>query len=511
MSSNPPNVRPPTEEEIREAAAKHHIELTEEELADFAAMIPETLAGYERLDAIPEPARESTYTDRDPGYKPDRSEDPLNAFVTKCRIEGASEGALAGYELGIKDNVAVAGVEMTCGSKLFEGYVPRHDATIVTRLLDAGATITGKLNMEDMAFSGSGELSATGAVLNPRSREHIAGGSSSGSAAAVVASDVDVAIGGDQGGSIRIPASWSGCVGHKPTHGLVPYTGIVGLGHSFDHTGPMARNVADCARTLDVIAGKDPLDPRQGAVSLPEGGYETGLDADPDAVTVGVVEEGFGHETSEPGVDDGVRDALSAFAEQGADVREVSIPMHLDGLAIWNAIVLEEFTALVRAEGVGHYGKGWYDTAFADFFAKARRTRANDYLSTVKLTLIVGQYLADHYHGHYYAKAQNLRRELSNAYDEALAEVDVLAMPTTPQTAHELRDDLTRPEAIERALSMLANTAPFDVSGHPGLSVPCGTVDELPVGLMFVGERGDDATVLNAGAAFEAGVDRETN
>ena len=503
MSMNPPNVRPPTDEEIRAAASAHHIELTDEELADFAAMIPETLAGYERLDALAEPGVAVTYTDRDPGYKPDRTEDPLNAFVTRCRIEGASDGPLAGYEIGIKDNVAVAGVEMTCGSKLFEGYVPRHDATIVSRLLDAGATITGKTNMEDMAFSGSGELSATGAVLNPVSRDHIAGGSSSGSAAAVVAGDVDVAIGGDQGGSIRIPAAWSGCVGHKPTHGLVPYTGIVGLGHSFDHIGPMARTVEDCARTLDVLAGVDPLDPRQDVVVLPDEGYEAALDTSPEDVTVGVLEEGFGHETSEERVDECVRAALDEFADRGAEIRAVSIPTHLDGLPIWNGIVIEEFAALVRAEGVGHYGKGFYDTAFADFFAKARRTRANDYLSTVKLTLIVGEYLATQYHGHYYAKAQNLRRELSGAYDDVLSDVDVLAMPTTPQTAHELRDDLTRPEAIERALSMLANTAPFDVSGHPGLSVPCGTVDELPVGLLFVGECRADATVLRAGAAFE--------
>ena len=508
MSTNPPNVRPPTEAEIREAAAAHYIELTDEELAEFAAMIPETLAGYERIDAIPEPARERTHTDRDPGYRPDHEEDPLNAFVTNCRIEGASEGPLSGYDVAIKDNVAVAGVEMTCGSKLFEGYVPRHDATIVTRLLDAGATITGKTNMEDMAFSGSGELSATGAVLNPRSRDHIAGGSSSGSAAAVVSGDADVAIGGDQGGSIRIPAAWSGCVGHKPTHGLVPYTGVVGLGHSFDHVGPIATTVADCAQTLDVLAGKDPLDPRQGAVTLPEEGYETALDRTPDEMTVGVVSEGFGHETSEPGVNETVRDALSAFEAQDATIEDVSIPVHTDGMPIWNAIVTEEFAALVRSEGVGHYGNGFYDTAFADFFAKSRRTRANDYLSTVKLTLILGEYLSEHYHGHYYAKAKNLRRSLIGAYDEAFDEVDVLAMPTTPQTAHERRDDLTRPEAIERALNMLTNTAPFDVSGHPGLSVPCGTADGLPVGLMFVGARGADATVLGAGAAFEEHTDR---
>jgi amidase len=142
---------------------------------------------------------------------------------------------------------------MTAGSKLFEGYVPSIDATVVRRLLDGGATITAKLNMEDMAFSGSGELSATGSVLNPRDDDYIAGGSSSGSIVAVVAGDVDVAMGGDQGGSVRIPAAWSGGVG---THGLVPYTGVVGPGHSFDHTGPMATSVEDCALLLTSSPGR---------------------------------------------------------------------------------------------------------------------------------------------------------------------------------------------------------------------------------------------------------------
>ncbi|MFC7047044.1 amidase [Halobacteriaceae archaeon GCM10025711] len=501
MTANPPNVRPPTEAEIREKAADHFIDLTDDEVADFAAVVPELLAGYERLDELVEPRRTVEYTDRDPGYRPGPDEDPLNAFVTKCEVAGAADGPLAGYDVGLKDNVALAGVEMTCGSKLLDGYVPAHDATVATRLLDAGATITGKLNMEDLAFSGSGELSATGAVLNPRDEGHIAGGSSSGSAAAVVAGDVDVAIGGDQGGSIRIPAAWSGCVGHKPTHGLVPYTGVVGLGPSFDHTGPICSTVADCARVLDAVAGKDPGDPRQGVV--PTGEYEAALPGDPADLTVGVLAEGFGHDESDPDVDATVRDALDAFADAGATVSEVSVPMHHDGLPIWNAVVTEETTAFVRDEGVGHYGEGFYDTQFADAFGKARRARANDFLSTVKLTLVVGQYLADEYQGHYYAKAQNLRRALADAYDDALDDVDVLAMPTTPQTAHEVRDDLTRLEAIDRALNMLANTAPFDVTGHPAISVPAGSADGLPVGVMFVGGQFDDETVLAAGQAFE--------
>jgi amidase len=504
MSELPPNIRPPTPEEIREKAAKHYIDLSDEEVADFEAIIHETLAAYDRLDQLPVTRPAVTYTDRDPGYRPSAEEDPLNAFVTKCEVRGAADGPLASYAVGLKDNISLAGVEMTCGSKLFEGYVPSTDATIVTRLLDAGATITGKLNMEDMAFSGSGELSATGPVLNPRDDAHIAGGSSSGSAAAVVAGDVDVAIGGDQGGSIRIPSAWSGCVGHKPTHGLVPYTGIAGIGHSFDHTGPIATSVADCALVLDVIAGKDGRDPRQGVVETDD--YAAALDGGADGLTVGVLAEGFDHEGSDPGVDATVRDALTAFEEAGAEVLEVSVPMHLDGLPIWNGVVMEETAALVRDEGVGHYGKGYYDVQFADAFGRARRAQANDYLTTVKLTLVLGQYLADEYRGHYYAKAQNLARELAAAYDEALADVDVLAMPTTPQTAHAVKEELSRVEVIERALNMLPNTAPFDVTGHPALSVPAGTDDGLPVGLMLVGERFDDATVLRAGDAYEQDV-----
>ena len=505
MSETPPSVQPPTPAEIREYAKRHHIDLRDDEIADFEAAIVGTLTGYERLDELPDYRPRVEYTDRDPGYRPDAEEDPLNAFVTKCEVRGADDGPLAGYEVGLKDNVNLAGVEMTLGSKLFEGYVPSTDATIVTRLLDAGATITGKLNMEDMAFSGSGELSATGPVLNPVDPDYIAGGSSSGSAAAVGTGDVDVAIGGDQGGSIRIPAAWSGIVGHKPTHGLVPYTGIAGLGRSFDHAGPMCASVEDCARVLEAIAGEDGLDPRQGAV--PTDDYLEALSDDPSEVTVGVVEEGFDHAESEPGVDETVREALSAFESAGATVRDVSVPMHLDGLAIWNAIAIEGTAATVSSECVGHFGKGFYDTQLADAFGRARRAHADDYLTTLKLTLVLGEYLSDEYRGRYYAKAQNLGRKLAETYDDALADVDVLAMPTTPQTAHEVDETLTRLEAIDRALNMLSNTSPFDVTGHPAISVPAGESDGLPVGLMLAGKRFDDASVLSSAYAFEQSID----
>lgn len=506
MSGPPPTIRPPTPEELREKAAAHFIDLSEDELADFVEAMPGLLALYERLDELPTPRPGIEFTDRDPGYRPPADENPHNAFVTRCRVDGAADGPLAGYTVGLKDNIALAGVEMTCGSRLMEGYVPQTDATVATRLLAAGATIVGKLNMEDMAFSGSGELSAFGPVSNPAAPDHLAGGSSSGSAAAVVAGEVDVALGGDQAGSIRIPASWCGCVGLKPTYGLVPYTGIVGLGDSFDHTGPMTRSARDCALALNAIAGPDPLDDRQGAVTSDD--YVAAVDDGLSTCTIGLLEEGFGLEESDSEVDGTVREAFRTLAAErdGVTLRDVSVPWHEDGLAIWNAVEIGATTALVRDEGVGHFTGGYYDTQFAEAFGRARRTQADDLPPTLKLALVVGEYLADEYHGRYYAKAQNLRRELARAYDDALAEVDLLALPTTPQTAHERRADTTRSERIARSIDMLGNTSPFNMSGHPAISVPCGTADGLPVGAMLVGGQFDDATVLRAADALEGSV-----
>lgn len=492
---------PPTADELERYAAIHHINLSEAEHEEFAAVAPELLDAYKRLEEL-EPSAPTALADTDRSSSvPSDEDDPLNAFVRRCSVSGAAEGPLEGYDVGLKDSVSLAGIEMTCGSAVFSGYVPSTDATIATRLLEAGATITGKLNMEDMAFSGSGEMSVHGPVLNPRDTNYLAGGSSSGSAAAVVNGDVDVAIGTDQAGSVRIPASWSGCIGHKPTYGLVPYTGIVGLGRSFDHAGPLARSVADCARTLEAIAGADGLDPRQGAVPTEE--YTEILNADPTNLTIGVLEEGFGHDESEASVDETVDEALKAFADVGADLRQVSVPMHRDGLAIWNGIATEETAATIAGEGIGHFGNGYYDAELMAAFGQARREQADEFPPTVKLVVALGEYLAEEYNSRYYAKAQNLSRDLMVAYDDVLADVDVLAMPTTPQTAHEHLEDPSRLQILERAVNMLANTSPFDVTGHPALSVPAGTSEGLPVGLMFVGEAFDDATVLQAGDAFE--------
>jgi len=492
----------PSTERIEEISDRLHLSLTAEEVETIAAVSNGMMGVFERLDQLEEPKPAVADAKRDSGKRVPQEADPLNAWVTSCEIDGADDGPLAGYEIGLKDNVSVAGVEMTLGSSLMEGYVPDVDATIVKRLLEAGATITGKQNMEALALSASGELSDHGPVLNPHSEDHIAGGSSSGSAAAVVTGDVDVSIGGDQAGSIRVPASWSGCVGHKPTHSLVPYTGIAALGHTFDHTGPMARSTEDVALALDVIAGKDPLDPRQGAVPTQE--YAAAVqETDLDELTVGVVEEGFGREESEQAVDGRVREGLAELEAAGATVEEVSIPYHLDGEAIFLGFALQETTELFLGDGQGYFGKGFYDTSFAEAFGRARRERGEEFPPFPKLEMVMGTYLKEEYANVFHAKAQNLRRDLAAAYDESLAEYDVLAMPTTSFTAHEKQEGLSFGEKLDRAADMIGNTAPFDVTGHPALSVPCGSAEGLPVGLQFIGEHFDDATVLAAGAAFE--------
>jgi amidase len=308
-------IRLPTADDLHEIAAANYFELNDEELDAFEALIPGLFQGYQQLDSMTVPREPLKYRDRDAGYRPSKEEDPLNAILRRCTVKGASSGKLAGKRFGLKNNVNVAGMPMTFGSLVLDGYVAESDATIVTWLLDAGAELVANLNMENFAFSGRGDTSAFGAVLNPHSPEHLAGGSSSGSAASLYYDDIDITIGGDQGGSIRVPSSYCGVVGLKPTHSLVPYTGIVGIDQTFDHAGPMARSVEDAALTLEVIAGKDPLDPRQ--YDVPVQPYADFLGKGVAGMRIGVVTEGFGREESESDVDELVRRATRTLGELG--------------------------------------------------------------------------------------------------------------------------------------------------------------------------------------------------
>ncbi|HUN39605.1 MAG TPA: amidase, partial [Acetobacteraceae bacterium] len=437
-----------------------------------------------------------------PGHQPLPEENPYGAWYVKTTVKGAPGGKLAGKTVALKDNVCLAGVPMMNGASTLEGYVPDVDATIVTRMLDAGATILGKAVCEYFCLSGGSHTSAPAPVHNPHKHGYSAGGSSSGSGALLAAGEVDMAIGGDQGGSIRMPASFCGVYGMKPSWGLVPYTGVMPIESTIDHTGPMTRNVADNALLLEVLAGPDGLDPRQYAPQV--AAYTEALGMGCAGLKIGMVTESFGWPNSETDVDAKVKSAAGLLQKLGAAVEELSLPMHRIGKDIWAPVALEGLQAqMMNGNGMGFNWKGQYTVSLLDAHA-AWRERANDLSDSLKISMFIGEYFIRHYRGRYYAKAQNIARRLRAAYDAALAKYDLLLMPTLPIKATPLPPaDAPLSLYLQRAFEMLANTAPFDVTGHPAMSLPCGMSDGLPVGLMLIAKQWDESTIYRAAAAFE--------
>ncbi|HZA65870.1 MAG TPA: amidase [Geminicoccaceae bacterium] len=498
-------VKAPTLAQLGALADELGFHMGEADLAAYREGILPSIDAYNAIDRMPQELPPVKYP-RMPGYRPADEENPHGAWYVRTTIQGAPDGKLKGKRVAIKDNVCIAGVPMMNGASTLEGYVPDVDATIVTRILDAGGTILGKAVCEYFCFSGGSHTSASGPVHNPHRRGHSAGGSSSGSAALVAAGEVDMAIGGDQGGSIRIPASFCGICGMKPTHGLVPYTGVMPIELTIDHTGPMTATVADNALMLEVLAGPDGLDPRQEGV--PADDYTAALGGSAAGLKIALVSEGFGHGNSEEAVDAKVRKAADDFRSLGATVDEVSIPLHKMGQAIWLPVAAEGATMqMMLGNGYGFNWKGLYVTSLLDFHA-GWRARADELSDSLKLTMLLGYHMIKNYRGRYYAKAQNLVRQLGAAYDRVLADHDLLLMPTLPIKASAIpEDDAPVGEIIARALEMIANTSPFDVTGHPAMSLPCGRVDGLPVGLMLIGRHYAEKTIYRAAHAFEQGID----
>lgn len=499
-----PTVKMPTLEQLREMAAELGMNFSDADLAMHHAALESGIAAYNLIDQMPDELPDVKYP-RTPGRRPLPEENPYNAWYVKVEIKGAPSGKLAGKKIALKDNICLAGVPMMNGASTLEGYVPEIDATVVTRILDAGGTIVGKTVCEYYCFSGGSHTSAPAPVHNPRRHGYSAGGSSSGSAAVVAAGEVPMALGGDQGGSIRMPSSYCGIYGMKPTHGLVPYTGIMPIELTLDHTGPMTATVEDNALLLEVLAGPDGLDPRQYGAAAQD--YRAKLGKGVQGLRIGVVEEGFGHPQSQPKVDQLVRNAAERFKALGATVESVSIPLHRAGPAIWLPIAAEGATVqMMQGNGFGFNWQGLYLTSLMDKHA-AWRERADELSDTLKNTMLLGHYGVTRYRGHYYAKAQNLVRRLRAAYDAALARFDLLLMPTLPMVATKLPDaNAPVSEILARGFEMLPNTSPFDATHHPAMSIPCGLADGLPVGAMLIGKFFDEATIYQAAAAFERGV-----
>src|ERR1700733_13787905 len=497
---------PPTNDDLAAIADRYRFGLGAPDIEAFRVLGTGALASYDAVE------RRYLATVRDapvrPSQWPEAAAHELGAWYVRTAITTTGAGPLPGRTVAIKDNIEVGGVPMMNGSATVEGFVPRRDATVVTRLLNAGATITGKAVCEDLCFSGGSHTSRTGPVRNPWDPARSAGGSPSGSAALVAAGQVDLAMGGDQGGSIRIPSAFCGTVGHKPTYGLVPYTGAFPIENTLDHLGPITATVRDAALMLGVLAGPDGLDPRQRAEPQ-DRDYLAEAEAGIAGLRIAVVEEGVGIPgLSQPGVDQAVRAAVAALAAAGAVVSEISIPWHRDGLHVWNVIATDGATnKMIDGNGYGMNSGGLYDPELIAHYAKGRREHAAEMSEPLKLTTLLGRYMIDRYDGQHYAMARNLALDLTAAYDAALADADVLVMPTLPIVASTIPPaDASRDELLARSLEMVANTAPFDVSGHPATSVPAGLSDGLPVGLMIVGRHFADGTCLRVARAYEEAV-----
>lgn len=493
-------VKRPTLSQMRDMASRFGMSLSDEDLNEYREIIEPYMQAYDRLDAMPDYLPEVRYP-RSPGHFPGPTENAMNAWYVKTEVRGAPDGKLRGKRIALKDTICLAGVPMMNGSSIMEGYTPEIDATIVTRMLDAGAVIAGKAHCENFCLSGGSHTNAKGPVHNPWKRGYMAGGSSAGSAALVAAGEVDMAIAGDQGGSIRIPASNCGVYGMKPTHGLVPYTGAMPIERTIDHLGPVTNNVADNALLLEVLAGEDGLDPRQYKPTVYS--YTEALGRGAQGMRIGVLKEGFAHPNSEPDVDAKVMQAVDRFRELGARVEDVSIPEHHTAMDAWTAITLEGLQdGMMWGNSTGTNYKGLFLPSMTDHMAQWQG-RADELSHSLKACMFVGEHFQRQYRGRFYGKGQNIMRLCNERYLAALKRFDLLVMPTLPiKPQPHPPADCSLSLYVQRAFEMVPNTAPFN-GGLPAMSIPCGLSEGLPIGLMLVGPHYGEMKIYQAADAFE--------
>jgi amidase len=503
-------------DEIVALAAQVGIPLSRTEAQLFLDPIAswlESLRAFEEL-RIGDGRPETKYTDRTAGHRPSSDEDPYCVFITKCSVRGSAEGPLNGKTVGLKDNISLSGVPMTFGSRFMNGYIPDFDATIVTRILDSGAEIVGKLNMEDFSFGGPGfgGVGDFGRPKNPLNPGYVTGGSSSGSAAAVAAGEVDIAFGGDQGGSIRIPAAWCGVYGLTPTFGLIPHTGIFAFDPSLDFTGPLASDPHDLALALKCVAGEDEFDPRQRGLPDPLPDYLREMEKPVRGLRIGLLEEGFAG--ADPLVASTALEVLSALEGEGVVLSRVSIPIHSHAWEAAFPIVIEGAKLFFDTNLASAFAKTYYPTSLIETFGKFKARSMHELPPNVKLLLILGFYLREKYHGRLYAKSQNIRPLVRRQYDHALEEVDVLAMPTVRSFPFRYEEPTDHESGVARTLfgskfaptqeGIALNTGAFNFTGHPSLTVPCHNEADLPVGLLFVGPYFGEGKLLRLAHVTDA-------
>lgn len=473
-----------------------------EELGEYVLAQADAFMAENADEVAPEAGRDAR------PRRPSPTEDPLNAILHWCDVPGTGDGPLRGVRVAVKDIISVAGVPMTSGSAMFADAVPTRDAEVVRRVLAAGGSVVATTNLEDMCMSAGGETSAYGTTLNPFDLTRTASGSSGGSAAAVWYDGIDVALGTDQGGSVRLPASWCGVLGLKPTFGLVPYAGIGSMDRSLDHCGPLTRTTREMATLMDVLAGPSPDDSRQAGTPGFDQDFGRAVAEAPDdlrGLRVGVVREGRHSGTpGAEGTDAAFLGAVEQLRELGATVDEVDLPEHAQGNRIMFAILVEGLAATAYSLGEGRHWRGGYRPDLAAGFASAIHERGHLGNLTYLAMVGVGEHLRVARSGEVYARAQNAIPRITAGYDRALSERDLLVMPTAVHAAHLAAPDVGPVQRAMRGWSMVGNTNVHNATGHPALSIPMAEHDGLPVGLMAVHRRGHDAELLRVAATIES-------
>ncbi|OQE40229.1 hypothetical protein PENCOP_c006G05363 [Penicillium coprophilum] len=488
------------------------------EAQDFHTLLAAVHDCAESVAALPDyqPVPDQTKYPRQNVRRPSSEEQAFGqAWAHRFLIQGNPEGGLlVGKSVSLKDVIAVAGIPQLLGSDIIPSWTPTTDATVVTRLLEAGADIHGTSTCENLCHSTSSYTSAQGTVENPHAQGYSAGGSTSGGAALVAAGIVDITIGGDQGGSIRVPAAFCGCVGLKPTYGRVPFTGIASGDAVNDHAGPLARTTLEIAACLDVISGYDGIDDRAVGSSKP--GSTTFAEIQQNSNTldgfkIGILIEGFKHSTVDPHVKGAVLNAAQKFKDLGATIEEVSVPEHLHGPSIWTIQQRIAGAQTLLGQNTGRRGLymsemdrarlPWTDDGFQRAFP------------STKNVIINGLYLTQQFPG-LYGKTANIGRLLSDKYEALFDKFDILVMPTTPVVAPQHGKRELPLDSLKPSMGLTINTAIFNVTGHPALTIPVGFAPAkednqvlLPVGMQIVGGLWQEEKILRAGHVWETHFD----
>ena len=439
-------------------------------------------------------------------------DDKVNSYVTlneeealkeaqeidRKRANGEQLSDIAGIPIGIKDNISTKGLKTTCSSKMLNNYVPPFNATVINKLNDAGAVITGKLNMDEFAMGSSTETSYFKPTCNPHALDRIPGGSSGGSAAAVAACEAVVSLGSDTGGSIRQPASYCGVVGLKPTYGAVSRFGLVAFASSLDQIGPIGKCVKDVAMVQSVINGHDKMDATSAYKDYSN--LTANLTTDVKGLKIGVPKEYFGE-----GIDDEVKtsvlNAVKELEKKGAIIKDISLPSTDYALSAYYIISSAEASSnLARFDGVRYgYRTENYDSLI-DMYEK---TRSEGFGDEVKRRIMLGTFvLSSGFYDAYYGKAKLLQKRISEEFNSAFSDIDVIAAPTVPTTAFKIGENINDP------LKMYATdicTVTVNIAGLPAISVPCGTdSNKLPIGLQLIGNKFSEQKLLNTAYAYES-------